>query len=157
MKKYSILSILILSLILSASCSVEELLKEEPGNVEQLTSNSPWTFNSFELAWATKTETDTITDQEIENEVNDSYKNLEFTFNSDGTGLTTIRNSEEESLTWTWFFDGNDKLCFDGVCGTDSFTNVKLSENNFSFDLTAGAPSNTEGEKIIYSGRYTFN
>lgn len=157
MKKHSLYSILILSILLFASCSVEELLKEEPGNVELLTSNSPWTFKSFELAWATKPETDTITDQEIENGVNDNYKDFELTFHSDGTGQTIIRNTEEEALTWSWFFDGNDKLCFDGVCGTDSFTNIKLSENNFSFDLTAGAPSNTEGEKIIYSGRYTFN
>lgn len=154
MKTIYRLSILALSLLLSTSCSVEDLIKKDPDNSDILTSNSPWQFESFTLAWANKIEKDTITDREIENEVADSYKKLAFTFNADGTGITTV--PDEEPHTWTWFFDGNNKICFDGVCGTDSFTGIKLSENDFSFDLTAGAPSNTEGEKIIYSGRYTF-
>jgi len=157
MKTIYILSILVLSFVLFTSCSVEDLIKEEPDNTEVLTSNSLWKFESFKLAWATKTEKDTITDQQIESEVNDSYKDLEFTFKADGTGVTKVANSEEEPHTWTWSFDGNNKLCFDGGCGDDSFTGVNLSENSFSFDLVAGAPSNTEGEQIIYSGRYTFN
>lgn len=154
MKTIHRLSLLLLALLLSTSCSVEDLIKEDPETSDILTSNSPWQFESFKLAWANKTEKDTITDQEIEIEITDSYKNLAFTFNIDGTGITTVPN--EEPHTWNWFFDGNNKICFDGVCGTDSFTGIKLSENNFSFDLTAGAPSNTKGEKIIYSGRYTF-
>jgi len=158
MKNLYRLPVIALSIILLASCSklVEELAEVEPDKTNILTSGSPWQFESFELAWATKTEKDTITDQEIEEEVNESYKNLEFTFNVDGSGLTTIPNAEEEPHTWTWFFDGNNKICFEGVCDNDSFTGVILSENNFSFDLTAGAPSETEGEQIIYSGRYIF-
>lgn len=159
MKNFHKLSIVVFGFLLLASCSklVDELVEEQPDKSNILTSNSPWRFESFTLAWATKTQKDTITDQEIEIEVNNSYKNLEFTFNSDGTGETTIQNSdEEEPHTWTWFFDGNNKICFDGVCGTDSLTGISLNENSFSFDLTAASPSNTVGEKIIYHGRYVF-
>jgi len=155
MKNRYIISIILFAFLLFTSCSVEDLIKEEPDNTEILVSNSPWKFESFKLAWATKTEKDTITDQEIEREVNDSYKDLEFTFNADGTGQTTAPNAEVEFLVWDWFFDGSNKICFGATCGADSFTSIQLSENSFSFDLTAGAPSNTEGEKIIYSGRYT--
>lgn len=151
------LSILALSFVLLASCAVDDLIKEEPANAEVLTSNSPWKFESFNLNSIVKTDKDTLTDQEIEQEINQSYKNLAFTFNADGTGLTTIPDAEEEPHIWTWFFDGNTKICFDGVCDADSFTGIKLTENSFSFDLTAAAPSNTEGEEIIYTGRYVFN
>lgn len=156
MKTMYKLSALVLSFLFFASCSLEDLAKEEPNNTQILTSNSPWRFESFTLAWVTKTEKDTITDEEIEFEIANSYKDLAFTFNADGTGLTTTPNAEEDPHTWTWFFDGNNKICFDGDCGTDSLTGIDLAENSFSFDLTAGAPSVTEGEKIIYSGRYTF-
>lgn len=150
------ISILVLSVAFLTACSAEELINEKPSNTEMLTSNSPWKFDNFKLAWVTKTEKDTLTNQEIENEISDSYKNLEFTFNTDGTGLTTIPNAEEEPITWTWFFNGNNKICFEGVCDADSFMDIKLSENSFSFDLIAGSPSNTEGENIIYQGRYVF-
>lgn len=150
------LSMALLSFLFLTSCSVEDLVKEEPDKAVILTANSPWKFESFKLAWATKTEKDTITDEEIELEVNDSYNNLEFTFNADGTGLTTMPNVQEEPHTWTWHFDGNEKICFDNCAIEDSFTKVNLTENVLSFDLTAGAPSNTQGETIIYSGRYVF-
>ena len=77
MKTIHSIFVLTVSVLLLASCSVENLVKEEPqpDNAAILTSNSPWTFESYKVAWVIKTEKDTITDQEIETEINGLYKN----------------------------------------------------------------------------------
>ncbi|MRI00938.1 hypothetical protein GH721_10405 [Kriegella sp. EG-1] len=159
MKIISKISILSLVLLFLIACSAEDTLKEESqsNNSDILTENSPWRFSNFKLDWSKKTEKDTITDEEIELDVIESYKGLMFSFNSDGTGQTVMQDSNDEPHTWTWFFDGNDEICFDGICETNRFTNIVLSTDNFSFNIIAGSPSISSGEQIIYSGRYTFN
>lgn len=155
MKTIYRLTLLVLNFLFMASCSVEDLIKEEPSNADILSTNSPWRFESYKVAWVIKTEKDTITEKEIEMEINGLYENLEFNFKEDGTGITTFPDPDEEPHTWTWFFSG-DEICFDGVCDGGNFSGIKLTESSFSFDSTAESPSNTEGEKIIYSGRFTF-
>lgn len=57
MKSQLVLPFLAISFLLLASCSVEDLVKEEPNNTEILTANSPWEFESFQLLQIVKKRT----------------------------------------------------------------------------------------------------
>lgn len=153
MKKSILYAVLFILLLIASSCSEDDMQGGEK-DADILVENSPWQFESFELSTIVKKENDTITEKWVQTSVNEAYENLAFTFNEDGTGFTTF--PDEEPFNWSWYFSGNDTICFDAVCDEESFTKVELTENSFRFELIAGSPRDADGKITIYIGNYLF-
>ena len=154
MKNLQLSTVLLLGLMLFAACSNDDTAEKEASDTDILISNSPWKFERFELIEIAEKENDTTTGAWVEKIVNESYQNLTFTFKEDGTGFTTF--PEDINLTWTWAFNGDSQICFEGICDDESWTTITLSNKSLSFETISFSPEDEQGNSAKNKGKYHF-
>ena len=165
MKNNVILMLHCIALLFIMSCSSDDDNTSENDNpevaiAELLVNNSPWTFTEYQLLQITDAGSSTMSQQEIENQVNSDFNQLQLQFNANGTGMLNapILNS---SITWELQSNGGHLyLVVNELTPPDDetlFTNVIISQNELRLDNASTVYDASADYNVGVLGTMVFN
>ena len=103
-----ILLLVLSPFLISFSCDEENAEMTELSLSDLLVQGSPWTFDRYEMTTILDDMGSDITQQEIEDDIDQSSAGIIFTFNADGTGS---EQGPSSPISWTWeIVNGEDLL-----------------------------------------------
>lgn len=157
MKNSYRLSILAMSLLLLASCSkiVEDLAKVEPSTEDILVEESPWVFSSYNISLVEDDGGSGLSDQEIEDDMNEYLIGVSFEFNSDGTGYNDIPDQGQED--WVWTLANNRLITFSDTKNAE-YTFFSADRNQMTFEGRTTTVHTRDSVKynVTHVGKYLF-
>lgn len=132
--------------MLFISCSSDDSSTDVIAEVqleEAMVQNSPWTFSHYEVINIVDAGNSTMTQTQIESNMNLQLGGFTLVFNQDGTGETVVEGEEGES--WTWSIENDDDL---KILYADNFSDVysnliilngqlKMEAESVTFDSSA--------------------
>ena len=155
MKKLNLIYGLLIGLMIFTSCSKDEntqLTKEE-----LLVQNSPWTFDYYELINIVNQGNSTLTQQELETDMNQEIFGATISFSQNGTGSNSIQGGNISSWEWEITEFNELKLTFNGDI-TDNYilNNIKVTENEFIYEEQVLTDDSSAGLSVIHYGEFHF-
>ncbi len=157
-KKSSMLFSILVIFILASSCSkVVEKLVDEPEDMENiLVEESPWTFSRYENTVVEDEGGSGLSGQEIENDINQYFIDISFTFNADGTGFIDIPEQGREEWVWTL---SNNRLTTISDTQTDEYTFFNADRNQMTFESRTSTLHTRDSINYVVThvGKYFFN
>ena len=155
--KIRILSILILGIITLFSCSNDND-DEQDSRINILVENSPWAYQDYKLIAVIERNNSTLTEEELENFIDETTTGSTIMFNADGTAMAKSGTSDITN-TWTYTLNKNEILSiWDDPKGTiATFKNVEISSTQLRFEEDALNFIDDEGNNIKWYGTYTCN
>ncbi|TMM58749.1 hypothetical protein FEE95_04775 [Maribacter algarum] len=157
MKTKAIISMVVCALMLTSCSKVVEKLIDEPEDVENiLVEESPWTFSRYENTVIEDNDGSGLSGQEIENDINQYFIDISFTFNSDGTGFIDIPEQGREDWVWTL---SNNRLTTISNTQTDEYTFFSADRNEMTFESRTSTLHTRDSIEYVVThvGKYFFN
>lgn len=147
----------ILIFVYASSCSkIREEIENEPDKEQILVENSPWTFSSYENSFVEDDGGSKLSNEEIQNDMNQYLVGVRFTFNTDRTGFLDIPEQDREDWVWTL---SEDHLTTISDLQTDQYTFFNVDKNQMTFEsrtITMHTKDSAHYE-VTHVGKYFFN
>lgn len=158
MKKLNSVFSLVFAIMLFTSCSSDDNNTDAVGEVqleEAMVQNGPWTFHHYEMINLVNAGNSTMTQVQIEGDMNLQQEGLTLVFNANGTGETVFEDEEGES--WTWSIEnGNDlKILYDDTV-SDTYSNLSIINGKLKMEAESVTYDSTANLEVFHYGRLVF-
>jgi len=159
MKNLIVIFGIFFGVLLFSSCSKDNEDDSDNNNLtdtELLVRKSPWNFNYFELIHIVDSNGTSLTQQEIENHINQEMNGISYNFEDDSTGRSMVNGVEQ--ATWNWYI-ANNKLTLI-IPPPNSITQVldfEVSATQFYFESQAHIYDEEINVTVYLYGKFVYN
>ncbi len=147
---------LLISLVLT-SCSSDNSNDNQQSITDLIVQNSPWTFNHYQLLDIVDAGNSTMTQQEIENDVDTSLIDYTLTFNQDGSGNTYLPNEGTETWQWEILTNNQLKITYDNSNGeNDIYNNLNVTSSELTIEYQSVTFDSNATYEVLHNGIFYF-